>query len=508
MNLNINFKQIYFPLILVSTLLLSSASFAQSKLRTDAYVSLNLKVLYDGNPLDSNGLVIKHQTSLIHIFRTNIAVSIGTILLLPGGGFTSLSVKNEGEFTAQFLTNEGYDVALLEYTVTAESSSRKSALADALKTFRLLKNKRKMLGLGTKRLDILGISSGGFLAAQTVQKLTEKEQPDNLILISPSNLNETIAGTVFPVVMPPLQPTARLFASFSGKDNKVWIKSCQEYTKTWEGYDGDATFKLLNDSSFLADKNINPLANNPQLSEVLKAFLNSNPEPKITGANPAAVAVEGKNKKRFAEKCELLRKEKFDLLMIGNSITHNFEKAEYQPIWNQYFAPRNAVNLGISGYRTENVIWNIQNGFLEGQSPKVVVLEIGTNNIDEKNYPTRHTAAQLAGGITEIVRILREKLPHAKIIVMRCFLGCYGGPNPTSHRFILERASDIVSKLADGKHVFICDVNCVFLNKDASINHDMMGDWLHPTPAGAKAWGETMEPLLVKLFGDNMHITK
>ena len=27
----------------------------------------------------------------------------------------------------------------------------------------------------------------------------------------------------------------------------------------------------------------------------------------------------------------------------------------------------------------------------------------------------------------------------------------YGGPNPTSHRAILERASDIVSKLADGK---------------------------------------------------------
>jgi lysophospholipase L1-like esterase len=194
--------------------------------------------------------------------------------------------------------------------------------------------------------------------------------------------------------------------------------------------------------------------------------------------------------------------------MIGNSITNNFEKAEYQLIWNQYFAPRNALNLGISGYRTENVIWNIQNGFLEGQSPKVVVLEIGTNNIDEKNYPTRHTAGQLAGGITEIVRILREKLPNAKIIVMRCFPGCYGGPNPTSHRFILERASDLVSKLADGKHIFICDVNRVFLNKDGSINHDMMGDWLHPTPAGARAWAETMEPLLAKLFGDNMHITK
>lgn len=188
--------------------------------------------------------------------------------------------------------------------------------------------------------------------------------------------------------------------------------------------------------------------------------------------------------------------------MIGNSITHNFEKPEYQPVWNQFFAPRKALNLGTSAYRTENLIWNIQHGELEGQSPKVVVLEIGTNNVDEKNYPTRHTAGQLAGGIEAIVKLLREKLPDTKIIVLRCFPGCYGGPNPTSHRLILERASEIVSKLADGKHIFYCDVNHVFLNMDGSINHSMMGDWLHPTPAGAKAWAQAMEPLLSELMGD------
>jgi lysophospholipase L1-like esterase len=132
----------------------------------------------------------------------------------------------------------------------------------------------------------------------------------------------------------------------------------------------------------------------------------------------------------------------------------------------------------------------------------VVILEIGTNNIDEKNYPTRHTASQLAGGIETIIKLLRQKLPDTKIIVLRCFPGCYGGPNPTSHRAILERASDIVSKLADGKHVFYCDVNHVFLNLDGSIDHDMMNDWLHPTPAGAKAWAQAMEPLLSELMGD------
>jgi lysophospholipase L1-like esterase len=60
----------------------------------------------------------------------------------------------------------------------------------------------------------------------------------------------------------------------------------------------------------------------------------------------------------------------------------------------------------------------------------------------------------------------------------------------------------MVSKIADGKHVFYCDVNHVFLNLDGSINHEMMPDWLHPSPAAAKAWAQAMEPLLSELMGD------
>jgi lysophospholipase L1-like esterase len=67
---------------------------------------------------------------------------------------------------------------------------------------------------------------------------------------------------------------------------------------------------------------------------------------------------------------------------------------------------------------------------------------------------------------------------------------------------ILERASDIVSKLADGKNIFYCDVNHVFLNPDGSINQEMMPDWLHPSALGAKAWAQAMEPLLSKLMND------
>lgn len=424
----------------------------------------------------------------------------GTVLMFAGDNYSSLNVKNETEKTAKFLNSEQYDVAILKH----HSGSRDSALRDALKEYRFVREHFDSLKLCKDRLIIMGFSAGGHLAARSVQILDENEQPDDLILISPIYIDETLPGTVFRSVMPPLNP-ANLFVTMSDKENKGLINSCSEYIKTWVGYGGAGKFVLTKDSSYLAEKGMDPMAKSCNLSGVLRSFLKSKPETQINTYNPAAVPVEGYSRNRHAEKLALVSKSRFDLIMIGNSITNNFEKPEYQPVWNQFFAPRNALNLGYSGYRTENIIWNIQNGELDGQSPKVVVLEIGTNNIDEKNYPTRHTAAQLAGGIEAIVKLLRQKLPETKIIILRCFPGCYGGPNPTSHRAILERASDIVSGMADGKHIFYCDVNHVFLNLDGSINKDMMPDWLHPSPAGAKAWAQAMEPLLSELMGDKSH---
>ena len=470
------------------------------------FVSLQGEVMSTGNPINSESKITQVKSPVLHFLRSKSKDSKGTVLLFSGGEFKALNIREQGEKVAQFLNTEGYDVAVLEYRI-GSTDFRDPALTDALQAIRQLKTDAKSFGLRDQQFILLGVGSGGHLAAHAVQCLSEMEQPDKLILISPTYLDETLKGTVYWAVMPPVQPKAQLLVTFAANENKELARCGREYAKTWKGYDGQATFSLVADSKFIGSSDLNPLEESQNLQEQIKAFLNSKPEVQAQTQNPATVPVEGYAKKRHAEKAELLKTNKYDLLMFGNSITHNFEKPEYQPIWNQFFAPRNALNLGISAYRTENLVWEIQNLPLENQSPKVAIVEIGTNNIDEKNYPTRHTAGQLAGGIETIVKLLREKLPQTKIIIMRCFPGCYGGPNPTSHRAILERASDIVSKLTDNKTVFYCDVNHVFLNLDGSINLDQMPDWLHPSPAGAKAWAQAMEPLLSQLMGDTSRDT-
>ena len=217
--------------------------------------------------------------------------------------------------------------------------------------------------------------------------------------------------------------------------------------------------------------------------------------------------------KRHAEKVAAIASHEYDLLLIGDSITHNFDNPPFQDVWSQFFAPRNALGLGYSGGRTENILWNLANGELEGQSPKVVTLLIGTNNSDDANFKVVHTPEQIAEGTAAIVKLLREKCPASKIILLRVFprTNSYKNADGTERgsaakRFATNlRAGELVAKLADGKDVFFLDVNHAFLQLDGSLDPKLMPDKLHPSPEGALAWARAMEPLLAKLFGDEPH---
>ncbi|MDA7881709.1 GDSL-type esterase/lipase family protein [Akkermansiaceae bacterium] len=218
---------------------------------------------------------------------------------------------------------------------------------------------------------------------------------------------------------------------------------------------------------------------------------------------------------RRSEKSAAIKSHQYDLLMIGDSITHNFDKPKYQQVWKTFFEPRNAISLGYSGGRTENTLWNLTHGELEGQSPKVVTLLIGTNNTDDANYPIVHTAEEVAAGTEAIIALLREKLPETKILLLRIFPRTNeyrdnegNERGSAKKRFAANhRAGELIAGLADNKQVFYLDVNHAFLRTDGSLDPELMPDLLHPSPKGAQAWAEAMEPTLAKLFGDEPRVS-
>ena len=87
------------------------------------------------------------------------------------------------------------------------------------------------------------------------------------------------------------------------------------------------------------------------------------------------------------------------------------------------YAPLQAANFGISGDRTQHVLWRMNHGELDGIKPKVVVLMIGTNNTGKENdtITTRNTVPETIAGVQAVVADIRAPLPDSKILLLGIF---------------------------------------------------------------------------------------
>lgn len=207
----------------------------------------------------------------------------------------------------------------------------------------------------------------------------------------------------------------------------------------------------------------------------------------------SAVTPANRDKPRHRAFNERVKQGNVDLIFIGDSITHWWERAG-KDVWDKYYGHRRAVNLGIAGDRTQHVLWRLNNGNIDGISPKVAVVMIGTNN-----RPPRNTGEETADGIIAICKKLRMKLPETKILLLGIF-PCE--PKPCAMREELAKASKIASKIADGKKIYYLDIGDKFLEPDGSISKDVMYDYLHLTPKGYQIWAAAMEPKLAELMGE------
>ncbi|HTY88114.1 MAG TPA: platelet-activating factor acetylhydrolase IB subunit [Candidatus Acidoferrum sp.] len=187
-----------------------------------------------------------------------------------------------------------------------------------------------------------------------------------------------------------------------------------------------------------------------------------------------------------------------DLLFLGDSIT-DFWRSKGSNVWNRYYAPRHAANFGISGDRTQHVLWRVEHGELDGIKPKVVVLMIGTNNTGKENdrKTPRNTVPQTIEGVQAVVRELREKLPDSKILLLAIFPR---GTLEDPQRAQVALINTVIAKLDDGKRVRYLDIGPNFLERDGALPASIMPDQLHPNERGYQIWAETMEPTLAGLL--------
>ena len=85
-----------------------------------------------------------------------------------------------------------------------------------------------------------------------------------------------------------------------------------------------------------------------------------------------------------AQLLEKARAGGIDVYFIGDSITRRWGATDYPDLlanWRQNFFGWNAGNFGWGADLTQNILWRLEHGELDGVNPKVIVIQAGTNNI-------------------------------------------------------------------------------------------------------------------------------
>ncbi len=199
---------------------------------------------------------------------------------------------------------------------------------------------------------------------------------------------------------------------------------------------------------------------------------------------------------KFPEGTWLERHEKFvarakqgdvDLLWLGDSITDNWNsnKGTYRKLYPNV----KSANFGIGGDGTQNLLWRLENGELDGIQPKVTIVLIGTNNAQW------HQSAQIAAAIEKIVTTIRTKCPQTKVLLLGIFPRADIAATSPAHQRIRE-VNAVISKLDDGRNVRYLDLRAKLTNADGTILAEAFADKVHLSPKGFTIWAEAMQPLL------------
>lgn len=180
-----------------------------------------------------------------------------------------------------------------------------------------------------------------------------------------------------------------------------------------------------------------------------------------------------------------------EILWIGDSIIQRLINSN---IWERSFCQMHSLNFGVSGDRTENLLWRIENGELEGLAPKVIVLLVGTNNYDD-------TAEDTATAIQTICSTIRDKQPQAYLVVLS-LLPRGHEPNPLRERN--AKINELIGEYLKGNsRAQLINIDPGFVQADGTISHHDMLDFLHLTQKGYDRAFEPVNDLLQQLMAES-----
>lgn len=194
----------------------------------------------------------------------------------------------------------------------------------------------------------------------------------------------------------------------------------------------------------------------------------------------------------------LVLSKKSDIVFLGNSITQGTAGQRtyvtHKPglaVFDSVFGKYKWESAGISGDRTQNVLYRLQHGNFIKAQPKVMVVTIGVNNFIDGDSPK-----EIADGIITIANWIKVNMPQTQLILC--------GPLPTglqsgeSRRKKLEKIHSILAAQNHRGYTYLPVIK-PFLLPNGDLNPEMYsGDGIHLITGGYRAWALALHPVIEK----------
>ena len=197
---------------------------------------------------------------------------------------------------------------------------------------------------------------------------------------------------------------------------------------------------------------------------------------------------------RFAKKLfekDVCRGRDVDVVALGDSITHRFEKGVGMDSWKTLAREFSMLNFGFGGDETQHLLWNLRfAGFLDGYEAKVVTLMIGTNNWEGED--------EVVAGIRKCLDEIRRRQPRARIVLYAILPRL--GPKDDALRAKNERVNARIRAFADGTDVTWVDLRPLFTGLTPERRKELLPDGCHPSSEAYRMWREEVTPVFRRLI--------
>jgi lysophospholipase L1-like esterase len=173
-----------------------------------------------------------------------------------------------------------------------------------------------------------------------------------------------------------------------------------------------------------------------------------------------------------------------ELLFVGDSITEDWAFTGRE-VWEAHFAHR-AVNLGVAGDRTQNILWRLEEGQLACPEARWAVVLAGTNNLSD-----RDSDADVAEGVATLVHHVLDHCPTIRVLVLGIF-----PREPPAYQARIRRINDQLARLDNGGTIRYLDLGPRLAGPDGRPLRELFPDGLHLSARAYRIWADALLPIL------------